>query len=92
MYTVREGRGRDRKREGEREGREGGRGEREGRVGGRGEREGVERGWEGGGGRERSEGGSIQCSGNINYSFYIVNGKTHFSQLIHILSFTSSLT
>ena len=59
-----------RKREGEREGREGGRGQRDGRVGGRGEREGVERGWEGGGGRERGEGGSIQCSGNINYSFY----------------------
>ena len=57
---------------------------REGREGGergRGEREGG-----------KGEGGSIQCSGNINYSFYIVNGKTNFRQLIHIFSFTSLLT
>ena len=63
VYTVSEGRGRNyRKREG-----------REGGERGRGEREGGERGREGGGGR--GEGGSLQCSGNINYSFYIVNRK-----------------
>ena len=49
---------------------------------------GVREGGRGEGGREE---GSIQCSGNINYSFYIVNGKTHFRQLSHIFSFTSSL-
>ena len=81
MYTVREGKGRNYRK---REGREGGERGREGREGGK---EGEGRVREGG-----RKGGSIQCSGNINYSFYIVNGKTHFRQLIHIFSFTSSLT
>ena len=70
MYTVREGRGRNYRK---RQGREGGERGRECREGGRGEREGRR-----GEGGVREE-GSIQCCGNINYSFYIVNGKTHCS-------------
>jgi len=98
---VREGWGRNYIKGQGREGGERGRGEREGGERGRGEREGGERGRgereerrgeggvrEGGMGRE---GGSIQCSGNINYSF-ILSMEKHFRQLIHIFTFTSSLT